>query len=194
MDDVWHNSKVLGNDRLLLLAIADNADEEKRIAWPSVDTLSRKTRIPRRTIFRCIKRLVKAGELEIVEHGRREGHSNTYRVLVEKYERKAGGGVKVAPVPPNGTPPVPKLGIPGVPQLGTLTVSEPSTNRGRSPRSILDLKDIINAKKELSDGLKAKFSSETANGRKWSNEDARARYVQLKKESSEITEKIAMMA
>jgi len=49
---VWDNSTVGGNERLCLLAIADNAADDGRNAWPSLATLARKTRLDERTVRR----------------------------------------------------------------------------------------------------------------------------------------------
>lgn len=144
MNDIWHNSETTGNDRLVMLAIADNADEEKRMAWPSASTISRKTKIPLRTVFRCIKRCVEMGELEIVEKGKSEGHSNMYRILVEKWVK--GGSDKMTGVP--------RLGIGGKPQLGTLTVIEPSVHNTLAKGSLEECVDFCKCSGlEGSDGV-----------------------------------------
>lgn len=128
MDTVFRYSETTGNDRLLMLAIADNADEEHQIAWPSMSTLSRKTKIPLRTLYRCVKRCVASGELSY-EKGNSE-RSNRYTILLR---RPVGGSAKMtAPpvVPPGGSGVVPNSGTGVVPSFGTLTVIEPSVKSG----------------------------------------------------------------
>lgn len=124
INDVFDNSEMRGNDRLVMIAIADNADNEKRQAWPSVKEIGRKTRIPVRTVWRCIKRCVSSGELRIVKSGTKQGESNLYEVLVKRSSPQPTD--KMTDVPVSGTPPMPSIGIPPMPPSGTLTVIEPS--------------------------------------------------------------------
>lgn len=63
---VWTQSKAEGADRLVLLALADFADETGK-CFGSWGTMQRKTRLARSTIARCINRLEEAGELAEVE-------------------------------------------------------------------------------------------------------------------------------
>lgn len=77
---VWdHATTVGGNDLLVLLAIADHADDTGANAWPSIATLARKTRINERTVQRIIRRLTDAGHLLVraTTGGRR---SNRYTI------------------------------------------------------------------------------------------------------------------
>lgn len=63
---VWTQSKAEGADRLVLLALADFADETGK-CFGSWGTMQRKTRLARCTIARSIKRLEAAGELAELE-------------------------------------------------------------------------------------------------------------------------------
>lgn len=127
---VWRDSSAKGTHLLVLLALADNADEATGLAWPSVAYLMRKTRLSERPVQRALQALADRSELAIVA---RPGHSNHYRLLggVEltggridggaetpgRGGASAGGGVAVAP---------------------PITVSEPSKNRQlRAQRSQL---------------------------------------------------------
>jgi len=65
MQWVWTHSQSGGADRLVLLAIADNADDDGGNAWPSIDTLAGKANVSSRTVQRCIDRLVGLGELRV---------------------------------------------------------------------------------------------------------------------------------
>jgi hypothetical protein len=62
---VWDNSPVRGGDLLLLLAIADHADDYGGNAWPSLHRLAERTRSDRRTVQRQLRRLQEAGHLRI---------------------------------------------------------------------------------------------------------------------------------
>lgn len=107
MQEVWDLSPTEGNDRLVLLALADNADEEKRFAWPSVATLAKKARIHERTVQRILRRLVDATEISLVREGGHTSQGNraaVYRVHPGGGGTSATGGTSaappVAPVPP----------------------------------------------------------------------------------------------
>lgn len=85
---VWDHSTAQGTDLLVLLAIADAADDDGRNAWPSVATLARKCRVSPRSVQYAIARLSEAGEL-VVEHQaggnvntRSDRRPNRYRVTI----------------------------------------------------------------------------------------------------------------
>lgn len=80
---VWENSTAAGNERLVLLAIADAADDSGRGAYPSIATLARKTRLSQRTIQRTIKKLVDGGHLVVDKNGGGRW-SNAYLVVLHK--------------------------------------------------------------------------------------------------------------
>jgi hypothetical protein len=63
---VLHESQSTGNDRLTLIVIADEADNDGRNAWPGTERISRLARVPKRTVLRCLQRLEAAGELLIL--------------------------------------------------------------------------------------------------------------------------------
>jgi hypothetical protein len=79
MDRVWKNSIQAGGKLLLLLAIADFANDDG-MAYPGIDTLAQKTRQSRRTVQRQISELEELGELA-VEPGTGRSNTNTYWVL-----------------------------------------------------------------------------------------------------------------
>ena len=78
MSKVWAFSQSTGSERLILLAIADFADDEGR-AYPSVTTLAKKARVSERTAQYAIRALVDLGELAIFESKGPKG-CNLYRV------------------------------------------------------------------------------------------------------------------
>ena len=80
---VWQRSKAKGPARLVLLALADHADEEGR-AWPSAARLARYTLMDVRNVHRALARLVKEGEIVAAGKGPRG-------VII--YEIRPGGGV-----------------------------------------------------------------------------------------------------
>ncbi|SBW21024.1 hypothetical protein FDG2_1868 [Candidatus Protofrankia californiensis] len=93
---VWESSTTAGNERLVLLAIADTADDNGGNAWPSVATLARKTRLDARTVQRVIRRLVAGGHLLVATAAGRGG-SNVYTLVMDGQRE---------PAPVTTTPPV----------------------------------------------------------------------------------------
>jgi len=63
VDRVWRYSKASGPALLLLLAIADYANDSGTGAYPGVKTLAKKIRMSTRTVQRLIASLVAEGEL-----------------------------------------------------------------------------------------------------------------------------------
>lgn len=86
MSWVWEHSASDGNDRLVLLAIADRATDDGRDAWPNQEEISRKTKLARRTVQRCIVSLEQLGELDVQ---REVGNTNRYRIVFDAEERRA---------------------------------------------------------------------------------------------------------
>jgi hypothetical protein len=84
MSNVWKYSQACGNDLLLLLAMADHADDEG-VCWPSIGTLADKTRVSESTVKRSVKELVKLGELKIEENGGTFFAKDTTKRLANRY-------------------------------------------------------------------------------------------------------------
>ncbi|MQA14922.1 MAG: hypothetical protein GEV09_12320 [Pseudonocardiaceae bacterium] len=78
MNWVWDHSPAAGTELLVLLAIADNADDAGANAYPSTDTLARKTRLDARTVQRVIRRLQDDGRVVVDRGGGRA--ANRYSV------------------------------------------------------------------------------------------------------------------
>jgi len=64
MSEVWQHSRQRGAKLLLLLAIADFANENGE-AWPSIETLMARCRSRKRAVQQCIYALRDAGELSV---------------------------------------------------------------------------------------------------------------------------------
>lgn len=82
---VWDYSEATGIDRLVLLAIADNADHDGGNSFPSLDEMARKTKVARSTVQLAIKRLVERGELVAESRGhetKTKKRSNLYTILL----------------------------------------------------------------------------------------------------------------
>jgi hypothetical protein len=78
---VWHNSQQTGSALLVLLAIADHANDDG-ICWPSVARLARMARVSERQCQRLISQLVDAGELAVERGGHGPKSTTVYRMLV----------------------------------------------------------------------------------------------------------------
>lgn len=81
---VWEHSPVRGLDRLVLLGLADYANESQSgEAWPSAKTLADALDLPLRTVQRSLQRLRDNGDI-IPVSGMKGGNSTTvrYRFLV----------------------------------------------------------------------------------------------------------------
>ena len=96
MARVWAESKHAGSELLMLLAIADFADDEGN-AYPAVTTLAAKCRMKTRNANYILSGLQASGELEVhVNKGPRG--TNRYRIVLGKVtkgvQRVAGVGVQ----------------------------------------------------------------------------------------------------
>jgi hypothetical protein len=64
MTQVWERSQHKGSELLLMLAIADNANDQG-LAYPSAKTLAKKTRLSNRQVQRLIRVVTRSRELEV---------------------------------------------------------------------------------------------------------------------------------
>ena len=79
---VWEKSVQKSGNLLVLLAIAEHADDQGS-AWPGVPLLARKTRLSRRHVRRCLHALVSSGELEILPE-RSPGGGPLYQIRTDR--------------------------------------------------------------------------------------------------------------
>lgn len=79
MSWVWEQSRAEPTDRLVLLAIADCANDAGAEAYPSMATLVKKTGLHERSVQRAVKHLVGLGELIVQPHAGPRG-CNRYRI------------------------------------------------------------------------------------------------------------------
>jgi len=88
MQWVFEESLTEGNDRLVMLAIADAANKQGEEAYPGVDTIARYANVSQRTVQRSIRRCVELGELRVeLKAGgsadlRNDRRPNRYTVLM----------------------------------------------------------------------------------------------------------------
>jgi hypothetical protein len=127
MSWVIENSNVRGNNYIVLLMIANRADEDGSSAWPSVRWLAKRSRLSERTVQRCLRKLQVCGALAI-EPGAGPKGTNCYHVVMQA---SLAGGDKLTPrqhrpkgvtaVSPNTSLSVQKLNPPVVPPAGGQT-------------------------------------------------------------------------
>lgn len=111
MSAVWKHTDLRGTELLILLGLADHANDDG-YCWPSYAKIAAKARTSTRWAMRCVKKLESQGYL-IREHRGNVGRSNVYRIPTPK--AKLGGeqnstphveGVnKTAPLPCRSTTP-----------------------------------------------------------------------------------------
>lgn len=88
MSRVWKDSKREGTELLLLLAIADYADDHG-VAHPYKAQLAKKCRISERTVQRLLKKIEDEGELEI---RRADGRGNRMLLKIKSVKESAKKG------------------------------------------------------------------------------------------------------
>lgn len=82
---VWKHSTQKGSALLMMLALADYADENGE-CWPSLTTLARKARMGKRNVQKILDRLEAAGDITTLpgEGGNtRTGKTNRYRINMQ---------------------------------------------------------------------------------------------------------------
>ena len=79
MNQVWETSKHEGSTLLILLALADHANDEG-LCWPSIGRLARRGRVGERHAMRILAGLEASGDVVVIERGGGKGRSNLYRV------------------------------------------------------------------------------------------------------------------
>lgn len=140
MTQVWANSQQKGSGLILLLAIADHANDDG-YAYPGVETLAKKSRMSERNTRYVLDQLVAGGELAIARGTGPKG-TNEYRVLVSpNLELFDGGGAKIAgakfaPATERsaGVQPSVKRGATAIAPESSVNVSKPSERATRATR------------------------------------------------------------
>ena len=130
MNWVWANSPASGNERLVLLALADAcARDDGTGCWPSAATIARKASISDRSVRRVIARLEAGGHVTVHRGGGRAGSTNSYTVIMAV----GSPGQDVTPDRPSGCdggdgPPLTQL-RPGTPDPA-LSADPPGNHHG----------------------------------------------------------------
>ncbi len=86
MSQAWEQSDVGGSELLLLLALADFANDEG-VCWPSTPQLAKKIRLSDRQTQRLIDKLANDGYVEIVDAGGGRSKHPVYKVKPAKGDK-----------------------------------------------------------------------------------------------------------
>jgi hypothetical protein len=138
MTAIWDHSHYEGGELLVLLALADWADDQGR-CWPSVPSIAQKARMKERQVYNILKKL-RADEVVHCEPGGGRGNNSAYLIDIAKI---AGFKSQTKTLQPSAEKPCTPVHInpalecnsPGPPirKNRHLTVNEPSIKTNLSP-------------------------------------------------------------
>lgn len=163
-------SKTTGAARTLMVAIAAHADSEGR-AFPSISRIARLANITERHAKGILKTLP-ADEIEIEHRGGR-GHSNRYRILLEKVNWSSpfvdGEKVKSNALKGEicGTEKVKSVAVKGEPQFTRIDSNKQIEETGRlvgQPTHLPDSGEYWETEEEWMKGLEARFPGHDVEG------------------------------
>lgn len=144
LSHVWKNSKQNGTALLVLVAIADGANQDGEY-YPSVSSLAAKCRMKNRNLQRIIRKLEASGELAVeYYHGTetKRGWTNRYRVVMGE----PAGVQNVAPVIAAGVQNVAPQKPVGVQNVAPVRVQDVA------PRTIIRTKESSSSTPAPSEG------------------------------------------
>lgn len=125
---VWDFSAQKGNDLLMLLAIADFADDDGN-AYPAVSTLATKCRMKPRNANLILAALKASGELEVRQNEGPNG-TNRYRIVLPHFPLQVSTGVQKSTDCRNMSP----TPVETYPKPLQVSTDEPSVNRQEPER------------------------------------------------------------
>lgn len=95
MSLVWERTDLSQSETLVMLALADRADDHGR-CWPSIEGIAERARVTARSVQRIMHDLKTRGFLA-VEVGGGRGHTNRYLLNVEHLKGDASNAVSTSP-------------------------------------------------------------------------------------------------
>jgi Helix-turn-helix domain len=138
MTAVWDHSPYESGELLVLLALADWADDQGR-CWPSVQAIAQKARLKERQVYNILQKF-RADEIIQCAPGGGRGHSTNYLINTAKIagfasQKKTLQPIAEKPCTPVHTNPAMECKSPRPPNRKNrhLTVSEPSIKTNLSP-------------------------------------------------------------
>ena len=95
---IWKTRNLSPATKMVALCIADHANNESLVAYPSYDTIMEECELSRMTVARAIKRIAKLGLVEVAKggHGRRETSRYNFAGLVSQFPKSG----KIGPFDP----------------------------------------------------------------------------------------------
>lgn len=133
MQLVWDQSRSKNTQRLVLLAIADNAADDGTHSYPSVAEIQRKANCSESAVHDAIKGLEALGELTSKRNGAPRGRTNMYAINLEKLAGYAAEERVQNPDPPGSAPSGVQNPDPKGAESGPGTVPEPSVEPSSPP-------------------------------------------------------------
>lgn len=193
MSQVWDDSAQKGGDLLVLLALADFADDQAR-AWPSNATLAKKARMSERNVRYVLRRLETEGEIETIRAG--GVHDGRNRATV--YRLTVGAG-KICP-PANGDTEGGQTDAAQVSQIAPYPSVEPSVEpsgndcapakltviEGGEPtfQAKVDREPVTRAEHDFAVAVLAEFNDQT--GGRFASKTTLAKIVMRRREHPEV--------
>ena len=99
MSQVWEHADVSDTDLLLLLAMADFANDDCT-CWPSIETLAKRIRKTTRSVTRSVNSLEKKGLIQVLVRGAGR-QSSRYKIIVSAFQNnQETRGDNLSPVTP----------------------------------------------------------------------------------------------
>lgn len=138
MADVWADAPVEGGELLVLLALADWADDDG-VCWPGTAAIAKKSRLSVRHVKRVIDALVERELVELLELGA-GSRTSRYRVTA----RARGGDTVAPPAYPPVVSSIPPGGDIRYPPVVTPASPDPSSDPSDDP-SVVDLRARVSA-------------------------------------------------
>ena len=91
---VWTETTTKGSERLVLLSLADMANDQLQ-CWPSIETIAKRANLDRRYVIRILKKLEKLGLIQRVhrwDEEKNQNQSNIYKLELVVVNRPPGSG------------------------------------------------------------------------------------------------------
>lgn len=142
MNHVWDNAEAGGNELLVLLALADHADDDG-VCWPGIKRIAMKARISERSVKRIVQKLQRSGQLDRQTSAGPKG-TNLYRI------QTGGDNLSPGTNPAGGGDTQGQKGVtPVSPEPSVQTSKKTSTASRSCSSSIVDEEYIKNLYKTL---------------------------------------------
>lgn len=196
MTRVWADDELKRRaDLLVMLAIADFANDTGT-AWPSIDTLAKKSRCTDRAVQKVVTGLIRSRKL-MVERGKGPHGTNLYRVIaygVNSVHPELKGSTSSPSGVNSQVPPVHPIRQEPSEVRQKPPQAPPKSPSGGSDKNVgksLMLERVKNAKLEQAADLRFKHASDVADGVHWNSVAARTEYQKLLGEIKGLTAQIA---